>query len=100
MRQWQDAQRELECFLLNRAECASGLSLGEGPMEEADGKRSITLNRGAGSAQTWFPGMHLLTPQLCRKPSWASFKALCWPAGGPRLVSSGLNARSLGQLES
>lgn len=84
MREWQDAQRELECFLLNRAECASGLSLGEGSMEAADGKRSILLNRGAGSAQTWFPGIHL----LCRKPSWASFKALCWPAGGPHLVSS------------
>lgn len=85
--------------VLKRAKCASGLSLGEGPMEEEDSKRSILLDRGADSAQTWFPGIHLLTPQLCRKPFWASSQVLCWSAGGPHLVSSWLNAGGLGQLE-
>ena len=43
------------CFLLNWAKCVSGLSLGEGPAEEEDGKKPIHLNRGAWSSPDLAP---------------------------------------------
>ena len=70
-------------------------------MEEEDGRRSILLDREADSAQTWFPGIHLLTPQLCRKPSWASSQVLlaCWGPMFGIIMTECQRSRAVGKLK-
>lgn len=75
------------CFLLNWATCVSGLSLEEGPAEEEDGKKPIPLNRGAWSSPDLAPRNPSPHPVIVQESSWASSRALCWPAGDPPLAS-------------
>ena len=73
------------CIADREPRCASGPTLGDGPSERQDGKRTIALNGGV-----W------CSPDL---PPTSLSTALCRPVGGPSsLVSRLLNTRDLGQL--